>query len=170
MVGVHADVGGRPGAPAVRAATPDSAALLRLRPLPDVEHRAVAELGRAARRAPPLAGVLQDRLASRRGRVHRGGPSRAPRRQLRDRGPQLRPAFDELRPADDRRRGKEPAGRLAMTDLAFRERPAAGEPAGLLVLHHGRGTDELDLLGLGDALDPEPRLHLVTPRAPLILP
>jgi phospholipase/carboxylesterase len=57
-----------------------------------------------------------------------------------------------------------------LTDLAFRERPAAGEPAGLLVLHHGRGTDELDLLGLGDALDPGRRLHLVTPRAPLILP
>ena len=57
-----------------------------------------------------------------------------------------------------------------MTDLSFRERPAAGEPAGLLVLHHGRGTDELDLLGLGDALDPGRRLNLVTPRAPLILP
>jgi phospholipase/carboxylesterase len=57
-----------------------------------------------------------------------------------------------------------------MSALAFRERPAAGEPAGLLVLHHGRGTDELDLLALGDALDPARRLHLVTPRAPLVLP
>src|SRR5271154_4167706 len=54
--------------------------------------------------------------------------------------------------------------------LTFRERPAAGEPAGLLVLHHGRGTDEHDLLPLGDALDPQRRLHVVTPRAPLRLP
>ena len=41
-----------------------------------------------------------------------------------------------------------------MTNLTFRERPAAGDPAGLLVLHHGRGADEHDLLGLGDVLDP----------------
>jgi phospholipase/carboxylesterase len=57
-----------------------------------------------------------------------------------------------------------------MTELTFRERPAAGEPAGLLVLHHGRGTDENDLLPLGDVLDPEHRLHVVTPRGPLVLP
>jgi phospholipase/carboxylesterase len=57
-----------------------------------------------------------------------------------------------------------------MTELTFRERPAAGDPAGLLVLHHGRGTDENDLLPLGDVLDPERRLHLVTPRGPLTLP
>jgi len=38
------------------------------------------------------------------------------------------------------------------------------------VLHHGRGADELDLLPLADALDPERRLHVVTPRAPLTLP
>jgi phospholipase/carboxylesterase len=37
------------------------------------------------------------------------------------------------------------------------------------VLHHGRGTDERDLLGLADLLDPEGRLHVVTPRAPLVL-
>ncbi len=37
------------------------------------------------------------------------------------------------------------------------------------MLHHGRGTDERDLLGLADALDPEGRLHVVTPRAPLLL-
>jgi phospholipase/carboxylesterase len=53
--------------------------------------------------------------------------------------------------------------------LGYRERPAAGEPEGLLVLHHGRGTDESDLLGLGDALDPRARLALVAPRAPLRL-
>lgn len=57
-----------------------------------------------------------------------------------------------------------------MSALAYRERPAAGEAAGLLVLHHGRGADEHDLLGLGDVLDPERRLHVVTPRAPLTLP
>ena len=54
--------------------------------------------------------------------------------------------------------------------LTYRERPAAGEPAGLLVLHHGRGSDERDLLGLADVLDRERRLHVVTPRAPLTLP
>jgi phospholipase/carboxylesterase len=54
--------------------------------------------------------------------------------------------------------------------LTFRERPAAGEAEGLLVLLHGRGADEHDLLGLGDVLDPRQRLHVVTPRAPLTLP
>ncbi len=51
--------------------------------------------------------------------------------------------------------------------LVIAERPAAGEPEGLLVLHHGRGTGETDLLGLGDALDPERRLRVVAPRGPL---
>jgi phospholipase/carboxylesterase len=54
--------------------------------------------------------------------------------------------------------------------LVYRERPATGEAEGLLVLHHGRGADEHDLLGLADALDPQRRLHVVTPRAPLTLP
>jgi phospholipase/carboxylesterase len=54
--------------------------------------------------------------------------------------------------------------------MSYRERPAAGEPAGLLVLHHGRGADEHDLLPLGDALDPQRRMHVLTPRAPLTLP
>ena len=57
-----------------------------------------------------------------------------------------------------------------MSALAYRERPAAGEAEGLLVLHHGRGADEHDLLDLGDALDPRRRLHVVTPRGPLTLP
>jgi phospholipase/carboxylesterase len=56
-----------------------------------------------------------------------------------------------------------------MGPLIFRERLAAGEAEGLLVLHHGRGSDERDLLSLGDALDPERRLHVVSPRAPLTL-
>jgi phospholipase/carboxylesterase len=57
-----------------------------------------------------------------------------------------------------------------MTELAYAERLAGGDPAGLLVLHHGRGADELDLLPLADALDAERRLHVVAPRAPLVLP
>ena len=57
-----------------------------------------------------------------------------------------------------------------MASLRYRERPAAGDPEGLLVLHHGRGTDENDLLPLADALDPERRLHVATPRGPLTLP
>ena len=54
-----------------------------------------------------------------------------------------------------------------MSTLTYRERPAAGEPAGVLVLHHGRGADENDVLGLADVLDAERRLQVVTPRAPL---
>jgi phospholipase/carboxylesterase len=54
--------------------------------------------------------------------------------------------------------------------LTYHQRPADGDPAGLLILHHGRGTDELDLLPLADELDPERRLHVVAPRAPLRLP
>jgi phospholipase/carboxylesterase len=57
-----------------------------------------------------------------------------------------------------------------VSSLVFRERPADGDPAGLLVLHHGRGANELDLLGLGDAVDPKRSLHVVSPRAPLTLP
>lgn len=57
-----------------------------------------------------------------------------------------------------------------MSGLVFRERPATGDPAGLLVLHHGRGADEHDLLGLADVLDPARRWHVVTPGGPLRLP
>ena len=58
-----------------------------------------------------------------------------------------------------------------MAEPLFRvERAAAGEPEGLLVFHHGRGTSERDLLGLADLLDPEQRLRVVSPRAPLQLP
>jgi phospholipase/carboxylesterase len=56
-----------------------------------------------------------------------------------------------------------------VSSLVYRERPSAGDPAGLLVLHHGRGADEQDLLGLADTLDPQRRLHVVTPRAPLAI-
>jgi phospholipase/carboxylesterase len=54
--------------------------------------------------------------------------------------------------------------------LIYRERPPAGDAEGLLVLHHGRGADERDLLPLADLLDPDRRLHVVTPRGPLPFP
>jgi phospholipase/carboxylesterase len=57
-----------------------------------------------------------------------------------------------------------------MSKLVQAERPAQGSPEGLLVLHHGRGTNEQDLLPLADALDPERRLQVVAPRGPLVLP
>ena len=53
--------------------------------------------------------------------------------------------------------------------LAHELRPARGEPDGALVLLHGRGTDQFDLLGLPDELDPDRRLIGVTPRGPLEL-
>jgi phospholipase/carboxylesterase len=54
--------------------------------------------------------------------------------------------------------------------LLHLERAAADEAEGLLVLHHGRGTSERDLIGLADYLDPAKKLRVVTPRAPLQLP
>jgi phospholipase/carboxylesterase len=56
-----------------------------------------------------------------------------------------------------------------VTGLTYGERPARGDPAGLLVLHHGRGADEADLLGFAEHLDPERHLHVLAPRAPLSL-
>jgi phospholipase/carboxylesterase len=57
-----------------------------------------------------------------------------------------------------------------MASLTFEERPASGDATGLLVLHHGRGTSELDLLPLADVLDPERRLHVAAPRGPFQFP
>jgi phospholipase/carboxylesterase len=54
--------------------------------------------------------------------------------------------------------------------LVHAVRPPAGDPAGALVLLHGRGTSEHDLFPLLDELDPARRLLGVTPRAPLTLP
>jgi phospholipase/carboxylesterase len=54
--------------------------------------------------------------------------------------------------------------------LAHRVRPPGGEPDGALVLFHGRGVDESDLLPLLDALDPDHRLVGAAPRGPLTLP
>ena len=54
--------------------------------------------------------------------------------------------------------------------MIVRERPAAAEADGALVLFHGRGADEHDLFPLLDVLDPDRRLHGYTPRGPLSLP
>lgn len=54
--------------------------------------------------------------------------------------------------------------------LIYAERAAEGKPQGLLILHHGRGADEQDLLALADVLDPGRRMHVVSPRAPLTPP
>ena len=57
-----------------------------------------------------------------------------------------------------------------MSRLTVVERAPGGEANGLLVLHHGRGASEHDLLPLGEVLDPAHALHVVAPRAPLSLP
>lgn len=54
--------------------------------------------------------------------------------------------------------------------LVHHVRPASGEPDGALVLFHGRGTSEDDLVPLLDALDPERLLTGVTPRGPISAP
>jgi phospholipase/carboxylesterase len=59
---------------------------------------------------------------------------------------------------------------LERAEITHRTRPAAGEPAGALVLVHGRGADELDLAPLLDLLDPDRRLVGLLPRGPLSLP
>jgi phospholipase/carboxylesterase len=50
--------------------------------------------------------------------------------------------------------------------VEYEVRDAAGDPAGALVLFHGRGADEHDLFPLLEYLDPERRLLGVTPRGP----
>jgi phospholipase/carboxylesterase len=54
-----------------------------------------------------------------------------------------------------------------MGELVHLIRESEAEPAGALILNHGRGADERDLYGLLDALDPERRLLGVTTGAPL---
>lgn len=53
--------------------------------------------------------------------------------------------------------------------LAHELRPARERAEGALVLLHGRGTDQFDLLPLLSELDPERRLAGITARAPLEL-
>jgi phospholipase/carboxylesterase len=59
---------------------------------------------------------------------------------------------------------------VSLDSLVHRERPAAGDPEGALVLLHGRATDENDLFPLLEMLDPERRLAGYTLRGPLNLP
>ena len=110
-------------------------------------------LPRAERRA------LRDRLA--RAGLHRRRAARAPRGEADPPACVRAPARPGRACADAT---AEPAA------VIFRERPAHGEPAGALVLFHGRGADENDLFPLLDVLDPERRLHGYTPRGPLSLP
>jgi phospholipase/carboxylesterase len=60
-------------------------------------------------------------------------------------------------------------GAVPVSAIVERIRPSRGEPEGALVLFHGRGADEHDLLPLIEVLDPDQRLVGVTPRAPLDL-
>ena len=60
---------------------------------------------------------------------------------------------------------------VALPDsLVHRVRPATGAPQGALVLLHGRGADEADLVPFLDLLDPRRRLVGITPGGPLFLP
>jgi len=59
---------------------------------------------------------------------------------------------------------------LSVDTLTHVKRPAARGPEGALVLFHGRGTNEHDLVPLLDMLDPERRLVGITPRGLLSLP
>jgi len=61
-------------------------------------------------------------------------------------------------------------GHESEAPLAALWREPEGEPAGALVLLHGRGADERDLFPLLDLLDPERRLLGVTPGGPHHLP
>ena len=55
-------------------------------------------------------------------------------------------------------------------DLAGELRAPEGDPAGAIVLLHGRGTSEQDMLPLLDVFDPHERLVGALPRGPLQLP
>ena len=80
----------------------------------------------------------------------------------------LPPDFEHLREQIEPR--ADAAAEPARMTLEVLERPAAGEPAGTLVLLHGRGADEHDLYPLLDALDPQRRLRGSRHAAPLALP
>jgi phospholipase/carboxylesterase len=59
---------------------------------------------------------------------------------------------------------------MQVTVIRHRPRPARSEPAGALLLFHGRGTDENDLWPLFDVLDPDGRLVGACPRGPVSEP
>src|SRR3954454_16350942 len=84
-------------------------------------------------------------------------------------GHRSRPA-SAARPSPDAHASHAPGVSPVRESWPHQFRSAAGEPDGALVLLHGRGTDEFDLVPLLDALDPERRLVGLTPRAPLSLP
>jgi phospholipase/carboxylesterase len=54
-----------------------------------------------------------------------------------------------------------------LVELDHLDREPAGEPAGALILLHGRGVDERDLYPLFDELDPERKLLGISPGAPI---
>ena len=56
------------------------------------------------------------------------------------------------------------------SNLVHERRRPRRDPAGAIVLFHGRGADEHDLVPLFDLLDPEGRLLGAAPRGPLALP
>lgn len=58
----------------------------------------------------------------------------------------------------------------ALDDLTHVLRPAAGEPAGALVLLHGPGASETDLAQLAEILDPQRRWTTACPRGTVGLP
>lgn len=55
-------------------------------------------------------------------------------------------------------------------EISARTRTVPGEPAGALILIHGRGADENDLFPLFDMLDPERAVAGACPRGPLSMP
>ena len=59
---------------------------------------------------------------------------------------------------------------MPVTAISHRFRQSRSEPAGALVLFHGRGADENDLWPLFDVLDPQGRLAGACPRGPLSEP
>lgn len=70
----------------------------------------------------------------------------------------------------DNSRGVVRVGPVEVDPIQHLVRPAAGDPEGALVLHHGRGADARDLYPLLDILDPERRLVGLCPQGPLALP
>src|SRR5581483_9907646 len=104
--------------------------------------------------------------------LRRGRGSRASGRGAHPAARLRAPARADRARADADREPARRVGSVSGADAPLRslQRPAAGDPAGALVLLHGRGADEHDLFPLLDLLDPERRLLGITPRGPLTLP
>jgi phospholipase/carboxylesterase len=97
-------------------------------------------------------------------------PRRGRRRQTRNASPSVAGAKIRIASKPSACASCQDKGIPGLDRFPHRLRPARGEPAGALVLFHGRGTDEHDLFPLFDLLDPEARLVGLTPRGPLTLP